>query len=377
MLLASAAERAVPDLRALDLVGMVREFRATLGRETDFLLEAHTIQRFRAALARVEGVWIPDVVAQFSSRAVLTMEHSPGIRVDEYAASHPESRIKLAGSIAALVLNQVLDTGLFHADPHPGNVFVLGDGRICLHDFGMVGDLDAPLREALFETLDAVVRGDSRMLAAAYLELGLVGEDVDRSRLHDELAELLRQIRARPIQDVSVGDALVALLRVGSRHRVRNPAQVLLLARALLISEALMRTLDPDIDIIAVFRKEIERALKRRHSPSHLRDRGLRLALDLERVLEDAPHDLRLGLRRIGDGELGRVHAPKLEALGARASRGIERLTGAVAAAALIIAGALLATIGGWHRVVGDVLLVAGTAGTLLVALGALWKRDE
>ena len=372
--LAALAEHFRPDLRALDPVGMVREFRDSLRREMDLRLEGQTIRRFRVALADVPNVWIPDVIPEHTAEGVLTLEHSPGERIDDYAARHPEASRRLAAALSALVLHQVFETGLFQADPHPGNVFVLPDGRLCLHDFGMIGELDERTREGLTALLGAAVGGDARAATDAYLDLGFVGMDIDRRALEADLAALLRTIHDRPRGDVRVGEALASLFRVGSEHRVRNPGVLLLLTRTFLITEAVMLQLDPTLNVIEVFRGEVERVAMRRYSPARLLASGQHLARDVERLLSEAPADARRALRRVADGELGNVRAPDLAAFGRRASRDLERLTGGVASAALVIAGAMLVMVDGWHRVAGDALLAVGLLGTAVVALGALRK---
>lgn len=120
---------------------MLREFQGSLTREMNLELEGRTIRRFRTSLAADEHLWIPDVVPARTSPGVLTVEHSPGERIDRYGKAHPEARSRLARSVAALVLRQVFETGLFNADPHPGNLFVLPDGR---HGDGRPGSLHAP-----------------------------------------------------------------------------------------------------------------------------------------------------------------------------------------------------------------------------------------
>lgn len=372
--LAALAEHFRPDLRSLDPIGMVREFRDSLQRELDLRLEGRTIRRFRAALADVPSVWIPDVVPEHTAEGVLTLEHSPGVRLDQYAAQHPEASRTLAAALATLVLHQVFETGLFQADPHPGNVFVLPDGRLCLHDFGMIGELDERTREGLTALLGAAVSGDARAATDAYLDLGFVGMDIDRRALETDLSALLRTIHERPRGEVKVGEALASLFRVGSDHRVRNPGVLLLLTRTFLITEAVMLQLDPTLNVIEVFRAEVERVAMHRYSPARLLAAGQRVARDVERLLSEAPADARRALRRVADGELGNVRAPDLAAFGRRASRDLERLTGGVASAALVIAGAMLTMIDGWHRVAGDVLLAVGVLGTGAVALGA-WRR--
>jgi ubiquinone biosynthesis protein len=369
--LARVVERLVPRVRALDPRGMVRAFDAALRREIDFRNEARNIRRFRAAMADVSGIWIPDVVEELSGPSVLVLEHSPGERLESYVARHPEHAHALAGAVASLVTRQVFERGLFHADPHPGNVFALPDGRICLHDFGTIGELDERSRAALVDVLQGTVDGDAGAVADAYLELGLVGEDLDRPALEADLTALLADVRRKPIAEVSIGEAIESLLRVGARHRVRNPGELLLLARAFLISEAVVRRLDPELNVVEVFRGQLGPIAARRWAPDQLIAETRRLALELDRLARHAP-DLRRGLLRVAAGDLGRVRTPAVEGLMTRLDRGVERLTGSVAAAALVVAGALLAALDGWHRVAGDLLLAAGLVGVGAVALGAL-----
>ena len=370
--LAALADHYAPRLRAADPVTLVHEFRQGLTHEMDFRREAETIRRFRAASDAADAVWIPDVVSGLSGPTVLVMEHSPGTRIDEYARTRPNEAPRLARAVAELLLHQVFESGLFHADPHPGNLFVLPDGRLCLHDFGAIGELDQSTREGLASLLEAVVRSDARAAADAYVDLGLVGADVDRPALETELAALLRRIHARPLAEQSVGEVLQSLLRVGTRHRVRNPGSVLLLARAFLIAEALMSDLDPTLDVVGAFRDELTRLSVARYAPARLASAGRRLGRDVERFLAQAPADLRRSLRRVADGELGVIRAPGVEEAGRHMTHGLERLTGAVASAAFLVAGSLLVVAGGWHRPLGDALLAVGTLGSTAVAFGAL-----
>jgi ubiquinone biosynthesis protein len=371
--LAALAERYVPRLQTFDLVGLIQEFRYSLQRELDFRLEARTIRRFREALRDMEGVWTPDVVPAYCGQAVIAMEYFSGVRVDRYAETHPDERARLARTIASLLLHQIFETGRFQADPHPGNLAVLADGRLCLHDFGMVGELDATMRDSLTALLDAVVRGDVRDTADAYLDIGLVGSDVDRPALEADLSTLLRRIHEQDIAEVSVGDALQSLLRVGTNHRIRNPGPVLLLTRAFLLAEAVMRDLDPTLSVAAAFQDELTRVAVRRYAPARLLDDARRMRRDVERLLGTGPSDFRRTLRRLSEGDLGQIHIPALERTERRASRGIERLTGAVAAAALLVSGSLLAVAGGWYRYAGDALLVLGAIGTAITAMSA-WR---
>jgi ubiquinone biosynthesis protein len=349
-------DRAVPPLRMLDLPVMAVELRESLRREADFRLEVTSIRRFRDKLSDFPRVWVPDAVEALSTEAVLTMEHSPGERIDAYVRDHPDEAPELASAVAALVLRQIFEDGLFHADPHPGNLFVLPDGRLCLHDFGMIGELSEPVRHALGDLLAAEVRGDAAAAVDAYLRLGLPGADLDRGALEDEFERLLAQMHSRPLAEISLADELQELLRVGGRSRIRNPREMLLLTRAFVIAEALLRRLDPDINVIDVFRGQLGRIEAARFGPENLRDDGADMLRAMEHVTRDLPRNVEKILRRLGQGNLGRVRDENL-------AREVKRLGQAVATATT-------ALIGGGAIIAAAVLIAGGSGGVLWLGVG-------
>ena len=162
-------------------------------------------------------------LAECSHGAVLTLEFSAGMRVDYYAREHPDAMPRLMNTLVSLMLQTIFENGLFHADPHPGNVFVLPDGRLSLLDFGNTGELDESMRESLMLLLEAVVTGDARAATEAYLEMAPASEVVNRGTLLRDIKVALYEIRRSNLADVSVGNAFDALLRAGSRNGVHNP----------------------------------------------------------------------------------------------------------------------------------------------------------
>jgi ubiquinone biosynthesis protein len=372
-------ETLFPRLHAFDLPVLVREFANSLNRETDFDREARSIVLFRASLADIPDLWIPYVVAERTSGSVLTMEFSAGERVDLYAKQHPEAMPKAIHTLVRLMLQTIFEEGLFHADPHPGNVFVLPDGRLALLDFGMTGELDEQMRESLTLLLEAVVTGDARAAKEAYLEMAPQGvEKVNRAALLLDIKAVLREIHRAVPADVSIGHAFDSLLRAGSRHGVHNPAEFFLLTRAFVILEAMIRELDPAHDYLGAFREEVSRLSAQHFSLERIGARTGKLAREMDRLMMEAPGDTRRVLRRVADGNLGRLQAPGIEGLGGRVSRNLERLTGAITSAALVIGGAMLvlAPLGGWHLILGDVMVLVGIGGTLLMSIGAM-RRDR
>ncbi len=373
--LVGLGEKLFPRLRALDLPVVVRELANSLHRETDFGREARSIVLIRGALADVPDLWIPDVVAEYSGETVLTMEYSAGERVDSYAKLHPEAMPRVINTLVKLMLHSIFEEGLFHADPHPGNVFVLPDGRLSLLDFGNTGALDEPMRESLTLLLEAVVKGDARAATEAYLEMAPANEKVNRAELLVDIKAVIYEIRRTNLVDVSIGNAFESLLRAGSRNGVHNPGEFVLLTRAFVILESMIGQLAPSYNHMESFREEISRLTAQHFSLGRIKEKTTKLAREMERLINDAPSDTRRILRRIAEGNLGRL--PGLEAVGRRFSRNLERLTSAIAFAALVIGGSmlLLTPMGGWHHILGETMIVGGIVGIIISRIRAL-RRD-
>jgi len=375
--LVALVEGLFPRLHALDLPVMVREFANSLNRETDFQREARSIVLFRTALADVPDLWIPDVVAEYSNGNVLTMEFSDGERVDLYAKLHPETIPHSINTLVRLMLQTIFEEGLFHADPHFGNVLVLPDGRLSLLDFGMTGELDEPMRESLTLLLEAVVKGDARAVTEAYLEMTPASEKVNRASLLADIKAALYEIHRTNLTDISIGDAFDSLLRAGSRNGVHNPPEFFLLTRAFVILESMIRQLDPDHDYMESFNKEISRLTAQHFSLARIKEKTSKLAREVERLIIDAPGDTRRVLRRFAEGNLGQLQAPSIEALGGRISRNLERLTGAIAFAALVIGGSMLLMppiMPGWTYILGKAMTLSGIVGMLIMFIGSLLR---
>ena len=374
--LVALGETLFPRMRPLDLPVVISEFSRSLGREIDFSREARSIVLFRAALTDFPNLWIPNVVTALSKGAVLTLEFSPGERIDHYAKLHPQAMPRLMRALVGLMLQTIFEEGLFHADPHPGNVFVLPDGRLSLLDFGNTGDLDAPMRDSLMLLLEAVVKGDARAATEAYLEMAPAGQNVNHAGLLVDMKAALYELGRSSLAKVSIGAAFDSLTSAATRNGVHNPAEFVMLTRAFVILESMVGELAPDHDYMESFRKEIARLTALHFSPERIKEKTTKLAREVDRLMSDAPGDTRRVLRRIADGDLGRL--PGLEVLGGRVSRNLERLASAISFAALVVGGSmlLLTPMGGWHHVLGEVMIVSGVIGMAIAAVRAM-RRDH
>lgn len=376
--LVSLGEKLFPKLRAFDLPVVVREFAITLNRETDFSREARSMLLFRKALANIPELWIPDVAKEYSGKTVLTMDFSAGERIDYYAKKHPEAMPDLMNTLIKLTLQSIFEEGRFHADPHPGNVFVLPDGRLSLLDFGNTGELDEAMRESLILLMEAVVKGDAKAATEAYLEMAAASEDVNHAALLVDMKAVLYEMHSGDQKVVSIGDAFDSLMRAGSQNGVHNPGEFVLLTRTFVILESLIRQLAPDHNYMKSFSEEISRLTKLHFSPKRIKNKTIKLAREMERLIIDAPGDTRRILRRIAEGNLGRVHAPALEKLAGGLSRNIKQLGSAIALAALVVSGTILlfSPKGGWHHFLGVSMIIIGILGILISRIST-WFRDR
>lgn len=237
-----------PSLHSMRPMELIDELARNLEREIDFRQEAANIKRFAEVFAQWTTVYVPGVVERLYTEWVLVQEMSPGRRIDEPRA--PQAGHELATRLVDAYLHQLFVVGVFHGDPHPGNLFVLDDGRICFHDFGLVGYLDHATRTSLVAVMLAFVRQDGQWLLDASLELGLLSHGIDRLRVRAGLEELMGEYARKPLKDWSLGEVFMQISRLGGMRNVRLPNHLLVLMRAMFLLESTVRALDPEFNLV-------------------------------------------------------------------------------------------------------------------------------
>jgi ubiquinone biosynthesis protein len=252
---AALASKCLVIARRLDVGGQVAELARTLRAELDYEIEAANAERFAADLASDPTVHVPAVHREASTARVITLTRIDGLRLSNLAALDAAGvdRQALARKIVDVVLAMVFEHGFFHADPHPGNLFVDPDGRLGLVDFGMVGVLDPPTRARLVRVFLATASGDATVLADEMLGLGTATEPVDRAALTHDLADLLAQVTSVPLGELRLGPLLQAELAIVRRHRLRLPPELALLVKTAAMTEGLAALLDPNFVLLSSF----------------------------------------------------------------------------------------------------------------------------
>lgn len=375
--LARQIERHMPASRKYEPVALVDEFADIITHELDFLREGRSAERFRENFSSTPSVYVPEVYWEYSSRRVLTLAHSHGRRLAPDIPVPMEERRKLADTLTHLCLVQVFEHGFFHADPHPGNVFLLPDGRLCFHDFGIVGELSEREREHLRELFLAVVARDPAWLADVYLEMGGAPADVDREAFARDLGAALERYYTSAMRGTSFGAIVGEFVRLAGRHRIRLLRETLLVARLFMILDSVVHALDPEFDMIAAFRRYAPGMAMRGLWPRVDMEADLphayRALAGLRRALSDLPAALGGILRRLRGGELTlHLRHEPLTSLEQHIDRASNRLSFSLIIAAVVIGSSLVMAFHAGPHYEGIPLL--GLIGYLIAAvLGLAW----
>lgn len=376
MQLARAIERNIPRLGIYRIPELVAEFSRDLRAELDFRTEARNTKLLGSLLANEPRAAVPVVYDLLSSERVLTLQFVDGVKPSDTAALQEAGldRRTIARSLAAIVLKQILRDGCFHGDPHGGNILVGRDGRLYFLDCGNVAFVPPHLRDELVYMLFALFEGNAEEVVDHILAMGVSTSATDHLALRADVNRHTIAFHSVPPGDLSVGEVLEELLRLLLHHQVVMPPAFARIIRALVLTEAECRNLDPDFDLREVARIVLSELLARSVRPRRAASQLLRMGRSLHHQAVHLPRQLLALMRRADAGGLKvRIEYDDLERPMHRLDTMFNRLAASIVVAAIILAPALWlqVDIGGdrplWHP--AYVLLVVGvTLGLWLIA---------
>jgi ubiquinone biosynthesis protein len=330
-----------PSLQRLDPLGLVHEVLGNLRKEMDFRHEAHNVQRFCELFRDSPTIYVPPAIEGFAAESVLVQVMSSGLRVDDPRLG--QRGPILAGRFVDAYLYQFFAVGVFHADPHPGNLFVMDDNRLCFHDFGLIGFLDRETRRNLAALMQAFVHQDAEWLLDSYLDLGVLGGDIDRELLRRGLDELIQDYARLPLKDWSFAEALLRISRMGRGQNIRVPANLVVLIRTAFLMESTVRLLDPNFNLMDGLLGRAAQTLKEAQAGSGEHDATARLKYEAATAVQELPDALGKLLRRTRKGDVGlRLQHEGLEELEKHVDRSSNRMALALVTLGLWIASSLL-----------------------------------
>lgn len=354
--LAKVVEKTIPESHVYSPVKMVENFDRSITAELDYTIEADNAVRFIKNFQHRQDVVFPRIYREASGKTVLTQEFLPGRKIDAAveAGFSGKSLTKLA---VGAIVQMAFQDGFFHADPHPGNVLVLGtpDAPVLgLIDLGMVGRLSPELRDRTVDLLIAAARQDSIAVADALYAIGMPTKKVDMRAYRAEVSSRAEKYLGRSLKDLQASALVADLVEGASMFEIEIPADFLMAGKALLTLDGIGKQIDPELDILQEAQPYMVEILKQRYSPEKVMmdvwrgmERLSTTAYDVPQQLREVLDDLRLGrlTLKVTDDQQPRA----MDRLGRRVFSG-------VTSGSLILGGsAMVATKG--QPIVGFVLI--------------------
>lgn len=374
-ILAIVAERLherAEELRTFDLPKLVKLIERTMLRELDFKREARNMKIARAYAGEESEIYIPEVFEAYCTEQLLVMEYIQGTKLRALRRETLEDPETLAKQGLRAAINQILKDGFFHADPHPGNLLITRDGRICLIDWGMTGRLTERDRFKLIYLLKSVLEKDGEAMVHALLRICNADDAIDQSELERDLLDILDSHYAVPIKDMKIGQLLLAITEILRTYRLELPPDLVIMIKALVTAEGSARAIYPELDVVSEAKEQISELAVERYKPESIW-RSLRFTLsqfhNLQKVVPKRMENI-LSKADQGDLTFGFRHK-NLDGLVNTLDNITNRLSYAIIIAAMIVGSSMIITTGVKPLLFGFPAL--GVIGYLISGLIGLW----
>ena len=371
-ILAEQLHERVEELNSFDLPNLVRLIKKTLLRELDFRREARHMKIARTYAGKTADVYIPEVYEAYCSEHLLVMEFIQGAKLKDFKRESIDDPELLARQGLAAAIDQILKHGFFHADPHPGNIMITQNGRMCLIDWGMTGRLSERDRHQLIGLLQAVLEKDGEAMVHTLLRIGRAEAAIDQRGLERDLLDILDLHYAVPIKDMNIGHLLMAITDLLRTYRLRLPPDLVIMVKALVAAEGTARRIYPELDVVSEAKAHISKLAAQRYTPESVL-RRLRFSVSqLFSLQKEIPSRLESLLGKADRNELtlGFRHE-NLSGLIDTLENVASRVTFGIIIAAMILGSSMIITTGVRPLLFGFPAL--GVIGYLFSGLLGIW----
>jgi ubiquinone biosynthesis protein len=273
--------------------GIVTEFRQAMLTELDFHNEAQNLEDFTKTHAARPYMVIPRVYRELSTKTIITMQELVGTKLSEVLRNPDQfDRKQLARHIIDASFHQLFTDGLFHGDPHPGNLLVLADGNIGLLDFGLVGRLSRQMQESLILLVLAISLRDPDTVARLLYKVGIPDQRINLHQFRLDIHQILDSYLGLKLAEVDADTLLDDLLELALKYKIKIPKEYAVLSKAAATTEGMVRVLDPELDIGQTALPYAKQLLWERYNPTSMSGGALRMLLQLQGFLQDTPAQL-------------------------------------------------------------------------------------
>lgn len=371
--IANLIEAEIPESRRYRPVQMVQYFARSLARETDLSVELRYLQRFSRAYEGHAFIRIPRVFAAYSNRQLLVQEFIDDTLLNDLPLQTLDTATRrlLATRVTDTLLGMILQQGFFHADPHPGNIFIGAHGEISLIDFGLVGNLGASRRREIITLINALIARDPFTMQYV-LSNWAQGELPDETLLGADVLEMLLNYEHTAMKDLRISQVIHDITHIMRTHELTLPGDLVMLFKTLITLEGVVKRLDGDFELLAHAKPIVQSIMRRRLEPSHVFRKSRMHAQMLTQVADELPQNILRLSRRIQKGQFSvNLDIQRLEHLNHQLDRITNRLTMGIVTAALIVGSSIVMNIDAGPKLFG--LPFFGLIGYLLAFANSLW----
>lgn len=372
--IAALMEKYLEELQGHRPTSIVEEFARTISKEIDYSVEIGNIERFAKQFERNKTIYVPKVYRDLSCERILTMENIQGLKasdVDQLRKQGADLPL-VAERGTNLIMEQIFVHGFFHADPHPGNIFILPDNLICFLDFGMMGRLSRQNRDDFTDLVLYIVARNERKVMESVLKLTNHYEDINRDALSRDLSEMLDRYLYLPLKELEAGKILQDLLELVSRHQIFFKPNFYLMMKAITTVEGVGCILDPDLELLKLAQPFMKKVKSDRLRLNRIAEEAGLATSEYVDLLRDLPEELRSILSQLRQGRMKLEFEHRgLSDLRVALDQVSNRISFAIVLASLIIGSSLIILSGippKWH----DIPII-GLIGFLLAGVMGFW----
>ena len=332
--------------RVYNLPEIVQELNKMILNELDFKREVRNINIARHNFLKDDRFYLPEIFQDYCSQEVITMEKLDGVSLKEKIPTMPSNRrIETAHIFLDILLKQILEHGFFHADPHPGNIFILNNNKVSLLDWGMVGRLSPSVRFRLLDLVEGIVEKDIERIMDVVLFLCYAKKNIDYIGLSMELQDFLDEYYTLPLKDIHMGRMLIDITKILHKHHLRIRPEIAVLIKAIITSEGSGRMLYPEIDVISAVRPYVKKLALNKVAPQRIYSEIKKGISSLWLIYRELPSKLDKVLGKMERDELSIGFEHKnLENLRKTLDRITNRLILGILTASMIIGSSIIIT---------------------------------
>lgn len=368
--LATLTEKHVAEAGVLHPTRIVNEFARSLEDELDYTVEASHMERFAQQFLDDETIFVPKAYRDLSTKRVLVMEFIDGVKASDLVRLRKEGYDlrEVASRGADSILKQICEFGFYHADPHPGNVFILPHNVICFIDFGMMGRISQQEREDFTDFVEQLIHRDEKNAVEALLKLTNSTVDPDKGELQRDLMNFIDRFTYLPLKELEIGKMLQSVIEILSKQSMSLKPDLFLMVKALVIAEGLGRSLDPEFEIVKHAEPFIRKIKLTRYTPQRITRDLMDSGTEFVRLFKELPTELREVLRKTREGKLKlEIEYQGLDRALFRLDIISGRISSAIVLASLVIGSSIIILSGTppkWHE-----MPMIGLAGFLIAAV--------